>query len=229
MIALTPLQQQVLDLLTAAAECGGKCPSNHQIAAQTGSNHVEVSRIIGRLEGRGLIQRTSDKLNRTICIIDTGKSCGPRSVRHFVEVAARAAALTPADLCGRARAKLYLRPRFVAIHYALAEGWPMSAIGRELGGRDHSTIIYACSVMAEWHKRDRLFRQLLDRTGALLDGSTADVVAFRPAKVAPVRPAPEPLEGGEEFQGQDERNGVRRGSVALLRAIRAAHPERCAA
>lgn len=80
--------------------------------------------------------------------------------------------LRPADLCGPARGRQVTYARHLAM-YLLKEdlGRPVTDIGRLLGGRDHSTVIYGC---------DRIAKEL-----AMLPQTKADLEALRRRLASP--------------------------------------------
>jgi len=66
-------------------------------------------------------------------------------------------------LCGRRRTQSVALPRQVAM-YLLRQLTDLSLveIGRVLGGRDHTTVLYACERVAERVSRDEVFAQKVD-------------------------------------------------------------------
>ncbi len=80
--------------------------------------------------------------------------------RQIIEVVARAYSTTYDKLTGRSRTAEIALPRQVAM-YLLREGSSLSfpQIGQELGGRDHTTVMYACEKMAEQIETDDTLRR----------------------------------------------------------------------
>ena len=80
--------------------------------------------------------------------------------RQIIEVVARAYGTTYDKLTGRSRTAEIALPRQVAM-YLLREGSSLSfpQIGQELGGRDHTTVMYACEKMAEQIETDDTLRR----------------------------------------------------------------------
>jgi chromosomal replication initiator protein len=80
--------------------------------------------------------------------------------RQIIEVVARAYGTTYDKLTGRGRTAEIALPRQVAM-YLLREGSSLSfpQIGQELGGRDHTTVMYACEKMAELIETDDTLRR----------------------------------------------------------------------
>ncbi len=82
---------------------------------------------------------------------------------QVVSVVAKTYGLTPERLKGRDRSQDVALPRQVAM-YLMREEAKISLlqIGVALGGRDHTTVLYACEKVADLLERDdRLRRQLI--------------------------------------------------------------------
>ena len=86
--------------------------------------------------------------------------------RRVVEMVANAFGLTSAELTGRGRTREVALPRQVAMYLLREEGnVSLPQIGEMLGGRDHTTVMYACDKVADMMERDdRLRRQVVDGT-----------------------------------------------------------------
>ena len=71
--------------------------------------------------------------------------------------------LSPDDLLGRSRSRDVALPRQVAMYLMREEvNASLPQIGEALGGRDHTTVMYACDKVADMIERDdRLRRQVL--------------------------------------------------------------------
>ena len=72
-------------------------------------------------------------------------------------------ACTPEELLGRSRSRDVALPRQVAMYLMREEvNASLPQIGEALGGRDHTTVMYACEKVADMIERDdRLRRQVL--------------------------------------------------------------------
>jgi len=80
-----------------------------------------------------------------------------------IAVVSRFFGVTPERMLSKDRSKDIALPRQIAM-YLLREqaGISLPKIGEELGGRDHTTVIYACDKVANMMDRDeRLRRQVL--------------------------------------------------------------------
>jgi hypothetical protein len=159
-----------------------------------------------------------------------------------IEHAAVAFGLTFDDLVGKARHRSIVHARFAAI-YVIRKRWPDFSrvrIGVLLGGRDHSTICHAITEATRLYERDMRFRAICDQLEADRE-PFGPVYHFKAARlveapcelvVAKVR---QQADDDDAAATQLERNwtaalaNIRRGSMDLLRAIAAAHPERLAA
>jgi len=83
--------------------------------------------------------------------------------RQILQVVANVFGLTPEELIGRSRSRDVALPRQVAMYLMREEvNASLPQIGECLGGRDHTTVMYACDKIADLIERDdRLRRQVL--------------------------------------------------------------------
>lgn len=160
---------------------------------------------------------------------------------QVVEHAARAFGYDFEDLVGKCRHRRIVHARFAAI-YVIRKRWPDFSrvrIGVLLGGRDHSTICHAISEATRLYETDRRFRAICDQLEAGRE-PFGPAYNFRAARLveAPVCElvvAKARQRDDDDDAAHLERNwtaalaNIRRGSMDLLRAIEAAHPERLAA
>ncbi len=79
---------------------------------------------------------------------------------YVVDVVADYFGIEPEKLSGKSRARDVALPRQVAM-YLLREdsGISLPRIGKELGGRDHTTVMYACDKVAEMIDSDDMMRR----------------------------------------------------------------------
>ena len=82
---------------------------------------------------------------------------------HVVNVVASSFGITPEKLIGRDRTRAAALPRQVVMYLLRQEGnVSLPQIGEVIGGRDHTTVIYACEkVSGLLEHDDRLRRQVL--------------------------------------------------------------------
>jgi chromosomal replication initiator protein len=88
---------------------------------------------------------------------------------YVIETVADFFGVNRSSLIGRSRARDIAFPRQVAM-YLMRELGDLSLprIGDELGGRDHTTVMYACEKVAELIETDdRIRRQILQLKGQL--------------------------------------------------------------
>jgi|GEM_PF-6293801 len=91
MIQITPREQRMLDILTAAAEAGQVCPTNDALCGELGMNSVGAPpQIMNKLVAQGLITIERFKQSRIVTIVATGKStAGERGDPHCSEAESR--------------------------------------------------------------------------------------------------------------------------------------------
>lgn len=82
---------------------------------------------------------------------------------HVVDVVASSFGITPEKLLGRDRSRAAALPRQVVMYLLRQEAnVSLPQIGEVMGGRDHTTVMYACEKIADMIERDdRLRRQVL--------------------------------------------------------------------
>lgn len=79
--------------------------------------------------------------------------------------------LTHEDLIGPRRARIYARPRQIAMYLCRQHCRHLSlpAIGRAFGNRDHTTVMHACKKVDELYQVDPEFRRQFKRCKDLLE------------------------------------------------------------
>jgi chromosomal replication initiator protein len=88
---------------------------------------------------------------------------GSLEPRQVLLAVASVFGLSPEELLGRSRSRDISLPRQVAMYLMREEvNASLPQIGEALGGRDHTTVMYACEKVADLIERDdRLRRQVL--------------------------------------------------------------------
>lgn len=88
---------------------------------------------------------------------------GSLEPRQVLQAVAEVFGLSPDELLGRSRSRDIALPRQVAMYLMREEvNASLPQIGEVLGGRDHTTVMYACEKVADMIERDdRLRRQVL--------------------------------------------------------------------
>ena len=82
----------------------------------------------------------------------------PLTVDDIIECVCSHYNVTPANINGRSRKKDYVTARQVSIYLAQKyTKMPATRIGRMVGGRDHSTVIYSCHQVEQRIKYDKKF------------------------------------------------------------------------
>jgi chromosomal replication initiator protein len=80
--------------------------------------------------------------------------------RHVLQAVADVFGLTAEELLGRSRSRDVSLPRQVAMYLLREDGnSSLPQIGEALGGRDHTTVMYACEKVADMIERDDRFRR----------------------------------------------------------------------
>lgn len=90
-------------------------------------------------------------------------------IARLVELAAIWFGVSEAAITGPSRARKYCRPRF-AVMWVATEAFGLSSvvIGRQMGDRDHSTVLAAVRRAEEWREEDQTYRDLTDRLLAIV-------------------------------------------------------------
>jgi chromosomal replication initiator protein len=88
---------------------------------------------------------------------------GSLETNQVLRAVAEVFGLSPEDLLGRSRSRDVALPRQVAMYLIREEvNASLPQIGEAMGGRDHTTVMYACEKVADLIERDdRLRRQVL--------------------------------------------------------------------
>ncbi len=88
---------------------------------------------------------------------------GPPSVAEITAASCAHFGLTPAELLSASRTRKVAWPRQVAMYLARElTGESLPAIGRQFGGRDHTTVLYACRRTTSRIANDTASREAVD-------------------------------------------------------------------
>jgi ATPase involved in DNA replication initiation len=92
------------------------------------------------------------------------------SASEVLAVVSKYFGISTERILGRDRSKDVALPRQVAMYLMREQGGiSLPKIGEELGGRDHTTVMYACDKVADMIERDdRVRRQVLQLREQLL-------------------------------------------------------------
>lgn len=142
-------------------------------------------------------------------------------IPEIIAHAARAFNVTRADIIGHSRLLCHVRPR-QAVAYALKKRGKMSLtdIGHHLGRKDHSTIVHAVRRVEALMEHDPAFRATVEAMVAMRP-DTPPYVAPERSKAAWKKP-PAPKVDTDVTEYQQRKIDMRRGSAALLEALRLA-------
>jgi chromosomal replication initiator protein len=153
-------------LRSKAERAGHEVPDSivEQIARQVQSNIRELegalTRVIAFANLSGL-PLTTQLVNAALAdLLPQRSGVEPRQI---VDAVACAFGLTSEILLGRDRTREVALPRQVAMYLMREEAnVSLPQIGEALGGRDHTTVMYACDKVADLIERDdRLRRQVI--------------------------------------------------------------------
>lgn len=77
-----------------------------------------------------------------------------------------------ADLCGRSKQRQFVQPRQFAMYLCrtLIPSMSLSDIGAAFGGKDHTTVLYACDIVSTKCKGDLSHRQLIENLTRAIRG-----------------------------------------------------------
>jgi len=78
-----------------------------------------------------------------------------------------------ADLCGRSKQRQVVRPRQLAMYLCkqLMPSMSLNDVGKAFGGKDHTTVLYACDQISKRAKEDLQLRQVLDTLAKVVRAS----------------------------------------------------------
>ncbi len=92
------------------------------------------------------------------------KKCAELTLDAVQRVTAQRFDLSIEDLVGSARRKELVTPRHVAMHLCRElTGFPLAAIGKAFGGRDHATVVHACNRIKKLLDEDESLKQVVEQ------------------------------------------------------------------
>jgi chromosomal replication initiator protein len=168
------LETRIAILRSKADRAGKQVQSDilEQIARQVQSNIRELegalTRVLALSDLSGLPLTPQLVSSSLADLLPESNNLEPVQV---VNVVANAFGVTSAQLTGRDRSREFAWPRQIAM-YLLREFGNVSLpqIGMVLGGRDHTTVMYACEKVADMVERDDRLRRQLIQIREQLDG-----------------------------------------------------------
>ena len=160
------LETRIAILRSKAERSRHKVPASilEMIARQFHSNIRELegalTRVVAYADLRGK-PLTEDLVS--IALTDLLPQRNAFEPARVVDVVAASFGITPEKLMGRDRSRTAALPRQVVMYLLRKEAnVSLPQIGEVLGGRDHTTVMYACEKVADMIERDdRLRRQVL--------------------------------------------------------------------
>ena len=129
------------------------------IAVKLKSNIRQLEGTVKKLKAIHLVEGATPTINtaqRAISDIVNNDQPTPVTVGKIIEEVARTYGVSPEDIKSSKRKREHLvRPRQISM-YIVREitQMPMVEIGKEFGGRDHSTVVYAIQQIEEKTKKD---------------------------------------------------------------------------
>jgi chromosomal replication initiator protein len=144
------------------------------VAKMANGNIRELEGSLLRVKAHAELTRqplTPDVATELLCDIFRAPIRIP-TVEDVQQLVAKHFGMRPQDLCGRKRTNCVAFPRQVAMYLCrVLLDVPLAQVGAKFGGRDHTTVLYACSKIEAQLKIDpSLRRTLASLTGRLPGG-----------------------------------------------------------
>lgn len=159
------LETRMAILRSKAERAGRQVPTEivETIARQIQSNIRELEGALTRVQAFSDLSGlplSADLVSSALAdLLPQRNSIQPQQV---VQVVASSFGIQPERLLGRDRSREVALPRQVVMYLLREEGnVSLPQIGEALGGRDHTTVMYACEKVADLQERDDRFRRQL--------------------------------------------------------------------
>ena len=107
--------------------------------------------------------------------------------QEIINECARLFDVHPRDLVGPAKFAFFTKPRFALYKALRMRAWSTSMIGRAIGGRDHSTILYGIKRAEYIMERDPHFADVVQQLAEMKPTSIDP-------SLLPSKPEPDPEE-----------------------------------
>lgn len=130
------------------------------IASTANGSVRDLQGVVNSLMAYSVVYNCSIDMKLAECVIkhSVKVESNPLTVEDIIESVCQHYNVTPANINSRSRKKDYVMARQVSIYLAQKyTKMPASRIGRLVGGRDHSTVIYSCNQVEQRLKVDRKF------------------------------------------------------------------------
>jgi len=169
------LETRIAILRTKAATSGVAVPDDilNVIASRIQSNIRELEGALNRVAA--LSSLTHQPLTEQVAETALSNLLPQRSkltTDQIIEAVAHHFGVEIAALQGRSRSQAIARPRQIAMYLIRKEtGASLPQIGAELGGRDHTTILYGCERIADLIEEDANLRREVIRVRQQLYGN----------------------------------------------------------
>jgi chromosomal replication initiator protein len=156
-------ETRIAILRSKAERAGREVPDDilEMIAHQIQSNIRELEGALTRVLAYSDL--TNQPLNLTLvqsALVDMLPQQSDLQPRQVIEVVAKSYGVPVDKLLGRGRTAEVALPRQVAMYLLREEaGLSLPQVGHELGGRDHTTVMYACEKMNELIETDATLRR----------------------------------------------------------------------
>jgi chromosomal replication initiator protein len=169
------LETRIAILRAKAATSGVAVPDDilNVIASRIQSNIRELEGALNRVAA--LSSLTHQPLTEQVAETALSNLLPQRSkltTDQIIEAVAHHFGVEIAALQGRSRSQAIARPRQIAMYLIREEtGASLPQIGAELGGRDHTTILYGCERIADLIEEDANLRREVIRVRQQLYGN----------------------------------------------------------
>ncbi len=130
------------------------------LARKVQSNIRELEGALTRVLGHAQLMNQPITVEMATAVLQDILRHQPITAEQVLAVIAEFYRVDPADLTGRGRSKDIVVPRQMAMYMLREEtGASLPQIGEMLGGRDHTTVMYAVEKMAEQIEQDNTRRR----------------------------------------------------------------------
>jgi len=125
------------------------------------SNVRELEGALNRVVAEAMSERQPLTVESAVVAVQdmliNQKKCTPKAV---IEAVADFYSMAPEDLKGRSRNKKVVKPRQIAMYLARQETQSsLPQIGKALGGRDHTTVLFGLQKISDQIERDEILRR----------------------------------------------------------------------
>ncbi|MBE6792227.1 MAG: chromosomal replication initiator protein DnaA [Ruminococcaceae bacterium] len=137
----------------------------HFIAEQLKNNVRQLDGAVTKLKANLMMGETLSLATAKMAIRDirADNQAAPITVARILNEIEQITGVSAKDICGKSHAANFSQARKAVICIARQlTGLSMTKIGEELGGRDHTTIVYSANQADKLYKSDVSFRGLVD-------------------------------------------------------------------